>query len=621
MKKMYAQFKKTVLLIHQLNHKIFLVAFLEAFFHTLVPYLSLWFTASLLNQITRGTSFQTTLLSALFFIGAIFVADTLLSFFENIQMNLCDKIDLQLSLKTSETFLRISYAQLQDPQIRDEYEKAKGGAGYGGGIYWFIRETVESFFKGIVALLFGLYTFVLVYQSRTTVTTSLGAWTNHWSYLLVMILLIVVVFLLNILLSKRSNVAQKELFDKMNFINKTFSYFYGTLDDYHNGPFFRLYQAKDYLLQLYKENNHATYTLMSQVFARLTNYQIVGQVATFTASATLYTLVGLKAYYGALPIGSVILYAGYFSLMMTSLSELFEKVVQGTAQVQYLEFFFDFLQLQSDATGTLPIEKRNDREYQIEFHDVSFKYPGSDAWALRHVSLKLNIGEKIAVVGLNGSGKTTFIKLLCRLYPVTKGAITLNGININKYDPQEYQEIFGVVFQDFQLFAYSLGENIATDENYDEQRITEALHIAGLTERVAKLPRGIQTSLYKDIDAAGVELSGGEAQKVAIARAWYKDAPFIVLDEPTSALDPYSEYEIYKRFNDLVEDRTSIYISHRMSSARFAQKIIVFADGEIIETGTHSQLMAQQGLYAELFQAQAQYYAKEKDQKSAALFA
>ena len=213
------------------------------------------------------------------------------------------------------------------------------------------------------------------------------------------------------------------------------------------------------------------------------------------------------------------------------------------------------------------------------------------------------------MVGKNGSGKTTFIKLLCRLYDPTEGEILLNGINIKKYDYEEYKTIFSVVFQDFKLFSFSLGENVAASVAYEEEKVISCLEKAGFGERLKNLEKGVHTYLYRNFDEDGIEISGGEVQKAALARALYKDAPFIILDEPTAALDPVAEFEIYSRFNEIVGEKTAVYISHRLSSCRFCNDIAVFDEGRLVQRGSHEELVADKdGKYYELWQAQAQYY-------------
>ena len=245
----------------------------------------------------------------------------------------------------------------------------------------------------------------------------------------------------------------------------------------------------------------------------------------------------------------------------------------------------------------------------MAFENVSFRYPGSDEYVIRNLNLKLEIGEKLAIVGRNGSGKTTFVKLLCRLYDVTEGCIKVNGIDIRKYDYREYCNLFSVVFQDFQMFAFPVGENIAAGAEMDEGRVAVAMERAGLGARLSNLPGGLGTCVGKDYDESGVAFSGGERQKLAIARAIYKDAPFVIMDEPTAALDPKAETEVFEGFDGMVGHKTAIYISHRLASCRFCEDILVFDRGKVVQHGTHEELEKQEGLYRELWNAQAQYYA------------
>ena len=291
---------------------------------------------------------------------------------------------------------------------------------------------------------------------------------------------------------------------------------------------------------------------------------------------------------------------------------LLKTLIELRSNAPYLKTTFEFLDLPHEMyQGSLTTEKRSDRQYQVEFRDVSFKYPGSDQWALRHVNMKFEVGRRLAVVGQNGSGKTTFIKLLCRLYDPTEGQILLNGIDIRKYNYQDYLAIFSVVFQDFQLLAFPLGQNVAAAKDYDPVRAEDCLRKAGFGDRLDSLPDGLETCLYREFDQKGVEISGGEAQKIAIARALYPDAPFIILDEPTAALDPIAEAEIYSKFDEIAGDKTAIYISHRLSSCRFCDDILVFDQGRVIQQGSHEELVADEsGKYHALWHAQAQYYTK-----------
>lgn len=244
----------------------------------------------------------------------------------------------------------------------------------------------------------------------------------------------------------------------------------------------------------------------------------------------------------------------------------------------------------------------------IEFKDVSFRYVDRDVYALKNVNVKFHMNEKVAIVGENGAGKTTFIKLLCRLYEPTEGMILINGIDIRAYSYKEYKQQISAIFQDFQLFSFDVAENIALKENVDIERINQSLSRIDMLDRISSLNKGLYTQVHKDYDVEGFEPSGGQAQKLAIARALYKNSPMIILDEPTAALDPRAEYEIYKTFATLVENKLAIYISHRLSSTRFCDRILVLEKGRLVEEGIHDQLMKNQGLYYELYSMQSKYY-------------
>ncbi|MDE5679135.1 MAG: ABC transporter ATP-binding protein/permease, partial [Lachnospiraceae bacterium] len=248
------------------------------------------------------------------------------------------------------------------------------------------------------------------------------------------------------------------------------------------------------------------------------------------------------------------------------------------------------------------------KPHTIEFKNVDFTYPNTEVQVLKNVSLTLHAGEHLSVVGLNGAGKTTFVKLLCRLYDPTAGEILLDGVNISEYDYNEYMQLFSPVFQDFKLFAFSMKENIILGDDMKQEAVLPLVKQVGLEEKVSSMEKGLDTSLFKFYEEDGIEPSGGEQQKLAIARALYKKAPVVILDEPTAALDPVAEYDIYRQFEELVGGKTAVYISHRLSSCKFCDRIAVFSEGRVAEYGAHDELLKLGGIYAEMFAAQAQYY-------------
>lgn len=336
---------------------------------------------------------------------------------------------------------------------------------------------------------------------------------------------------------------------------------------------------------------------------------ILRNIIICLSSLFIYLFAGLRAYAGVITIGNVVTYASSMEHFITAINHLAIHIGHLKSAAMYAEDYREFVELgKRKYDGTIPVEKRRDNKFSVEFVNVSFKYPGSDTYALKNINLKFVIGERMAIVGKNGSGKTTFIKLLCRLYDVTDGCIKVNGIDIRKYDYKEYCDLFSVVFQDFQIFAFPLGENVAAGSRVDEALAIDAMNKAGFGERLENLSNGLSTCVGKDYDEVGVAFSGGEKQKLAIARAVYKDASFVIMDEPTAALDPEAEAEVFEGFDKMVGKKTAIYISHRLASCRFCEDILVFDDGKVVQHGSHEELEKQEGLYRQLWNAQAQYY-------------
>jgi ATP-binding cassette subfamily B protein len=323
-----------------------------------------------------------------------------------------------------------------------------------------------------------------------------------------------------------------------------------------------------------------------------------------------YLVIGLRALEGMYDIGEVTRFVGAVTAFSGAVSGIVIQLSLMRENAPYLAMTFQYLDLpKSRDFGNKPVENRPAGDYELEFRNVSFRYPGSEKFALKNINLKFVPNERLAIVGMNGSGKTTMIKLLCRLFEPTEGEITLNGISISEYNYDDYIALFSVVFQDFAYSALKLGENVAISADYDSDRVIDALKKVGFGDRLEKLSSGLDTYLNKDADKDGEFLSGGEFQKIALARAVYKNAPIVILDEPTAALDPVAEFEVYSKFNEIIGKKTAMFISHRLSSCRFCHDIAVFHKGEIIERGSHDELLTKKdSKYSELWNAQAQHY-------------
>ncbi len=503
----------------------------------------------------------------------------------------------------------IDYDILEKRETLDKIKKAQDGMNARGDFSAF-SAYFASFIEHALSIIYSIILLVPLFIPKASVMSGFlpGLLNKGYSFLILIFMLALSIVISAIVKQKEAKL-QHELFERNVQTNREYGYFYSLIFDYANGKYVRLYKSQPLIEK--KMNKIVQY--LEDSFKYMFTTANKNQLPVFFVNCLLqivsYLYVGLKAIYGMISIGSALKYISAYANLVESVSGIFYSWIEINVKAEYLSYFYDFMEIQNKQyQGTIPTEKRDDNEFEIEFRDVSFRYPNTENFVLRHVNQKIKIGTKTAVVGKNGAGKTTFIKLLCRLYEPTEGQILLNGVDIRYYDYKDYSRIFSVVFQDFNLFSFSIAQNVACDKDFDEQKVTDCLERAGFGERLKTMPDGIRTNIYQ-MEDNGVEISGGEAQKIAIARALYKDAPFVILDEPTSALDPVAEYEIYQHFDKMVQGKTSIYISHRMSSCRFCDKILVFDQGQIVEEGNHEELMAGDGLYSKLWNAQAQYYA------------
>ena len=593
-------------LLHSFCPSYFPLLVLKSFFGKLSPYFNLYLSAEIVNEIVgarnKDTLITLVLITVIGNFAIAILGGILNRAFGHKETLLYQREAVYYNKKT----LGLDYDNLENTEVRQLRRKIVESSriNFHGKqlLLMSVGRLVNITISAILALILGIEMFVLMFASG-------------FSWLIILLAcLIIVLVAFNVWYSFREK-------DKMGAVYRNVSQTMidenridEAMDCYNMGKDVRLYRQDKLIMKI---KNYA-FDLHKKAFRTMESKRYkINMPLTFTGillEAIIYVFVCVYALLGTFGIGSIVKYVGFVETItgcITSYFAVFADIKYNTPFVEDYLAYFDIPQKMYQ--GSLTVEKRDDNEYYVEFKDVSFKYPGSETYALRHVNMKFKVGEKLAVVGMNGSGKTTFIKLMCRLYDPTEGEILLNGVNIKKYDYDEYLAVFSVVFQDFKLFSFSLGENVASGADYDVDKVMASLHQSGFGERLATMPEGIKTTLYKDFDENGVEVSGGEAQKIALARALYKDSPFIILDEPTAALDPIAEYEIYSKFNEIVGDKTAIYISHRLSSCRFCDKIAVFDNGQIVQRGSHDELVADEsGKYYELWHAQAQYYTESQ---------
>lgn len=386
-------------------------------------------------------------------------------------------------------------------------------------------------------------------------------------------------------------------------------YYSQIIEDFTYGKELRLNKAGDWLLAREREHWNKGYNTYKKSNALGIRSGVFNSFTGFAQQVVSYSYLISQFLAGQITIGDFSMYVGGVAAFSSAMRGLMQNIIEVSEYRKYYDAIEEYLNIPAKMRDNahLPLPEG---PHSIEFRNVSFSYPGQEGHALRNINITLHPGQKLSIVGENGAGKTTFVKLLCRIYDPTEGGIFLNGVNIRDIDYDQYMELFGAVFQDFKLYALSLKDNVALahSDNASDGDVEDALRRAGFGEKLDSLPKGIHTLVYRNFDGEGFEPSGGEGQKIALARALYKDAPVMILDEPTAALDPRAEYEMYQDFNALTAGKTAIYISHRLSSARFCDTIAVFCGGCIAEQGAHDVLLKRNGLYSELWNMQSMYY-------------
>ena len=395
-------------------------------------------------------------------------------------------------------------------------------------------------------------------------------------------------------------------------------YFSSTARDFKYAKDIRLFKMQDFIEQTWKDINTVYYAACKKNHRKWVMCEAKMSFLRLFQNLLLYVVLIYMVLNKGMSISDFVLYIGLVASFSTAMTDMFCNMVWMNMNRMELDDFRTFMDWNEDKPD---IEKGQGvskniglKQFEFKFENVSFKYPGHEKYVLKNINLTIEAGSKLAVVGINGAGKTTLTKLLMRLYEPTEGRILLNGVDVKKYDRDTYFKIFAPVFQNIEIFAFPVWQNISMkpENETDKNRTMEALERSGLDEKINKYENKIDTMLLRIFDPNGVDLSGGERQRLAMARALYQNREVLVLDEPTAALDALAEDRMYQEFNQMVKGKTAIFISHRLSSTRFCDKIVMFEDGRIVEEGTHEQLINANGKYRNMFQVQAQYY-KDKE--------
>lgn len=497
------------------------------------------------------------------------------------------KIQLENEKEYIRAVLGTDYKNHENGEYKDLTERVKNNV----NVINFLDRTLVDFITNLFQLIG--FTYIIAQL--------------HW---LIIVAIIIIIKINSVLAEKREKMGYEFQPIVANFARRC-EYIYSTMIGFGSGKDVRMNNAADWLQRKYKAETDSYIKSFEKKQNKEVKITLVDHLVNAVQTVIMYGYSAYMAILGKITVGSFSMYLGAITSFVSSFTGFISKLINLKYWGYYVDDYRHFLEMSKpDSTACCDgsITENHLSGGAIEFENVSFKYPGTEKYVLKNVSLRIEHGEKLSIVGYNGAGKSTFIKLICRLYAPTEGRITLGGIDIQTIDYSLYRKMLGVVFQDFQLFAFSVKENILLNMELDEERLNWAVEKSGLSEKINSLEKGLETSISKEFDENGIEFSGGEGQKLASARAYYRDAPIVILDEPTAALDPIAESKLYERFNSIMENKTAIYISHRLASVKFCDKVAVFEDGQVTEYGTHDELMAQSGTYFNMFTTQAKYY-------------
>lgn len=550
--------------------------------NTLIPIL---FVRQILNEITVGKDMKAVLGYALLMgisIFAVNILNNILGIYDKRQL---EKTLYQINRNLGEAVMNIPYDILETPKMKDFVSLAQ---------YNRFNEIL-MYFTGFIGAVINLLTL-----SAIIVTIN---------PLILLLLVAVMIFKVNIDKIRRGIYYRWR--GEYAPVTRKENYYLNIMHGVECGKEVRANALESWIFGKYEKLMTEEYEpLMRENTKSHLRLDSFIKLSDLVQNALIYLILAFKVVFRGMLIGDFSMYltsVNSFANSMAGVSGCFSNLM--TCGIFAKDFRYCLEETKKIRDTGCHTELPKSDKYTIEFRNVSFRYPNTERMILKNINITLQSGESLSIVGMNGAGKTTFVKLLCRFYVPTEGDIFINGVPVCEIPFEEYRKLLSVVFQDFKLFAFSVDENVQMDTAGDRGRVEAAIRESGLEEKVSTLPHGGDTYVYKQFDPDGIEFSGGEGQKLAIARALYKDTPIVILDEPTSALDPIAEYDVYKHFHDLSDGRTSLYISHRLSSTRFTDKIAVFEDGEIKEYGSHDELMKMpEGIYRKMFRMQAQYY-------------
>lgn len=539
----------------------------------------------IIDALVSEKSWREILMSIAIFIGSIAVLKTI-SLITRPWVNACVN---RSGIDTVNHYMELSahtqYSTFETATYRNKLQSAMGN----------VRgETAADFCATIISAIVSLVIYTIFIASLNPV----------------IFIIVLAVVIVNTIIKLRLNRLEETTVPDFQRNSREFSYINDALSGFDNAKEVRINQIEGLFDEKYKANLDRRWKLNTSYGRKKLLLNMISYIANAVQLVVVYGYTGYMTWGGSISLGSFTAYAASVINFSNAFSTLINAFLDIDLAIQFVPLYCEVRELAQESEMILS-DCEIKRPIEIKFENVSFCYPKTDKMVLKNINLTLSDGCKLAVVGENGAGKTTFIKLLCRLYTPTCGRITLNGIDIDKIPREIYSKLLSVVFQDFKLFSFDVSDNIVLNAEFDDKKMNDVIDRSDLRHKIDSLENGIHTFINREFDEHGVEFSGGEAQKLALARAYYKNSPIVILDEPTAALDPKSEIYLYEHFQSIIKGKSAIFISHRLASTAFCDKIAVFSAGQIVEIGTHGELLDLKGIYAKMWNIQAELYAQK----------
>ena len=583
------KYTKNVIKVLWENDKAYLFyVFFDTVISSILPFIELFLVKFSIDMLTNGNDIERYIYTILSLIVICFILRTTQSFL-NYKRDVCgNMIGIRMYEKLYRKTMNLDYEMLLDKNIMERRELA--------------LKVIDDMHITLFTQSFKtICTNIIVLVGLISLISTMNFWVVCFAVIIVMI---------NAYAASYRKKAERKLDNDFVSVNRKIDYFFDIGSDFSYSKEIRVYHMIEPLLLIYRKLMNTTKKLVQKLLRILLTCRIVSSVLSSLLDIMMYISLGYKV------IVSKAISVGDFSLYLSTIRQ-FDSCMTGivTAHIdinnhgQYVQQYLEFIDMQTVAEKS-KLKLKKMKNLIFTFENVFYKYPNQEEFAISNLNLTINSGEKLAVVGENGAGKTTLVLLMLGMIEPTRGRVLLNGVDIREYEIDDYLKNFSTVFQDYKIFQFKIKENVnALDESSDsEDKINEAINKVGLYKKISSLKDGINTYIGQIFEEEGVHFSGGQSQRLAIARALYKNTQVVILDEPTAALDPRVEHEIYTKFDEISKGKTTLYITHRLASTQFCDKVIVLKEGAIEALGTHSEFIKNNKYYSELYEMQAEFY-------------